>query len=230
VKAIPAADYKHNVDNLDIDVAFAEDLATNNIRIKRIFGGYNASYFSSYYHLMTEEQKLSMVEELTKQTAPDPKFRKWSAEPLEDGAVDRFVIDVDFESSHLIEKAGQRVLFKVGELIGPQVEMYRENDRMTEVENDYNRGYEREIRIRLPKGYSLKNGQELKFDVSYKDKDETPFVFRSDYVVKDGVLTITITEYYKQLYAPLKRYEDYRKVVNAAADFNKVTLVLEKAR
>ena len=68
VKEIPAADYTHNVDNLDIDVAFADDLATNNIRIKRIFGGYNASYFTAYYHLMTEEQKLSMVEELTKQT------------------------------------------------------------------------------------------------------------------------------------------------------------------
>ena len=230
VKAIPAADYKHNVDNLDIDVTFADDLATNNIRIKRIFGGYNASYFSSYYALMTEEQKLSMVEEITKQTAPDPKFRKWSAEPLEDGAVDRFLIDVDFVSSHFLEKAGPRILFKVGQLIGPQVEMYRENDRLTEVENDYNRGYEREIRIALPKGYSLKNGQELKFDVTYEDNEEMPFIFQSDYIVKDGVLTITIKEYYKQLYAPLKRYEDYRKVVNAAADFNKVTLVLEKVR
>ena len=230
VKAIPAADFIHNVDNLDIDVAFADDIASNKIRIKRIFGGYNATYFSPYYHLMTEEQKLSMVEELTKQTAPDPKFNKWTAQPLEDGPVDRFLIDVDFESAHFLEKAGPRILFKVGELIGPQVEMYREDDRMTDVENDFNRGYDREIRITLPKGYSLKNPQELKFNVTYKDNDQIPFLFQSDYSLKDGVLTITIQEYYKQLYAPVKRYEDYRKVINAAADFNKVTLVLEKAK
>lgn len=230
VKAIPAADYTHNVDNLDIDVTFADDLASNNIRMKRIFGGYNATYFSPYYHLMTEEQRLSMVEDLTKQTAPDPKFNKWTAQPLEDGPVDKFLLDVDFQSAHFLEKAGPRILFKVGELIGPQVEMYREDDRMTDVENDFNRGYDREIRIRLPKGYSLKNPQELKFDVTYKDSDQVPFLFQSDYNLKDGMLTITIKEYYKQLYAPVKRYEDYRRVINAAADFNKVTLVLEKSK
>lgn len=230
VKSIPPADYTQNVDNLDINVAFAADMSSNSIQIKRIFGGYNASYFSPYYHLMTEDQRLSMIEDLTKQTAPDLKFNKWSAQPLEDGPVDRFLVDVDFESTHFIEKAGPRVLFKLGELIGPQVEMYREDDRMTDLENEYNRGYEREIRIRVPKGYTIKNPQELKFDVTYKDGNEAPFLFQSDYSLKEDLLTVTIKEYYKQLYAPLARYEDYRNVINAAADFNKVTLVLEKIK
>lgn len=230
VKPIPAAEYIHNMDNLDIDVTFADDFSANNVKIKRIFGGYNSSFFAPYYHLMTEEQRLSMVEELTKQTAPDPKFNKWSAKPMEEGLVDQFLIDVDFESAHFLEKAGPRILFKVGQLIGPQVEMYREDDRMTEIENDFNRGYEREIRIRLPKGYMVKNLQDLKFDVTYKEKDEVPFLFQSDYAMKDDLLTVTINEYYKQLYAPMTRYEDYRKVINAAADFNKITLVLEKVK
>lgn len=230
VKPIPPAEYTSNLDNLDIDVTFADDFGSNNVKIRRTFGGYNSSFFAPYYHLMTEEQRLSMVEELTKQTAPDPKFNKWSAKPLEDGPVDEFLIDVDFESAHFLEKAGPRILFKVGQLIGPQVEMYREDDRMTEIENDFNRGYEREIRIHLPKGYAVKNLQDLKFDVVYKENDELPFVFQSDYNIKDGVLTVVIKEYYKQLYAPIARYEDYRKVVNAAADFNKVTLVLEKSK
>jgi hypothetical protein len=30
------------------------------------------------------------------------------------------------------------------------------------------------------------------------------------------------------MHLPIAFYEDFRKVVNAAADFNKVTLVLEK--
>ena len=33
-------------DNLDIDVMFNEDLASNQIHQKREFGGYNASYLA----------------------------------------------------------------------------------------------------------------------------------------------------------------------------------------
>lgn len=230
VKAIPAADYRHNVDNLDIDVTFAEDFSASMVKMKRIFGGYNAQYFSPYYHLMTEAQRLSMIEEMTKQTAPDAKVNKWTAKPLEDGPVDQFLIDVDFQSAHFLEKAGPRVLFKLGQLIGPQVEMYREDDRVTDIENEFNRGYDRAIRIQLPNGYTIKNPEDLRFDVTYRDKEETPYVFQSEYTLKEGLLTVTIKEYYKQLYAPLARYEDYRKVINAAADFNKITLVLEKAK
>ena len=230
VKPIPAAEFTHNMDDLDIDVSFTDDLSGNQIRIKRIFGGYNASYFNPYFHLMTEAQRLSMVEDLTKQTAPDPKIGKWMAQPLEDGPVDRFLVDVDFQSTHFLEKAGPRILFKVGELIGPQVEMYREDNRMTDVENDYNRGYDRIIKIKIPSGYTIKNPQDLKFDVTYRDGEKTPFLFQSDYTLEKQLLTVNIEEYYKEIMAPLKRYEDYRKVINAAADFNKVTLVLEKVR
>lgn len=230
VKVIPAAEYVYNTDDLDIDVSFNEDVTGNRIRIKRIFGGHNASFFTPYYHLMTQEQRLSMVEDLTRQTAPDPRIGKWSAAPLEDGPVDRFLVDVDFESAHFLEKAGPRILFKVGELIGPQVEMYREDDRMTDIENDYNRGYERIIKIKIPEGYTVKNPHDLRFDVTYREDDRTPYLFQSVYNLENQLLTVVIKEYYKEIIAPVKRYEDYRKVINAAADFNKVTLVLEKTK
>ena len=79
-----------------------------------------------------------------------------------------------------------------------------------------------------PKGYKVKNADDIKFNIAYRDQDLIPFLFKSDYIIKDNVLEITIDEYYKEIYAPLSRYEDFRKVVNAAADFNKITLVLEK--
>ena len=58
----------------------------------------------------------------------------------------------------------------------------------------------------------------------------SPFLFQSDYTIKDNILEISIKEYYKEIFAPLARYEDFRKVINASADFNKVTLVLEKGK
>jgi hypothetical protein len=64
--------------------------------------------------------------------------------------------------------------------------------------------------------------------VEYKDGDKVPFSFVSDYTENGNEVKVKIDEYYKELYAPLHRYEDFRKVINAAADFNKVTLVLIK--
>lgn len=230
VQEIPASDYAINFDNLNIDVKFSEDLSSNEVHQKREFGGYNASYFTPYYPLMGKENIQNLVEELTKQGAPDAKISNFKAEPLKKGLFDTFLFDVTFSSNHFLEKAGPRLLFKVGELIGQQTEMYRDDKRLLEVENDFNRLYDRKIVIQIPAGYSLKNPEVLKFDVVYKDGERTPFIFKSSYSVQGQALEILINEYYQDIKVPLARYEDFRKVVNAAADFNKVTLVLEKKK
>jgi hypothetical protein len=228
INVIPPTEYSVNVDNLDIDVVFSEDLASNQIHQKREFGGYNAAYLAPYYDVMSADQRTSMINDIIKQTAPDAVIKNSKAfvSPAEQG--NNFIVDVDFQSNHFLEKAGPRILFKAGELIGRQIEMYRDDERTTVVENEFNRKYYRTIRIHIPKGYKIKNADDLKFNIAYRDQDLIPFLFKSDYVIKENVLEITIDEYYKEIYAPLSRYEDFRKVVNAAADFNKITLVLEK--
>lgn len=228
IGVIPAADFAVNIDNLDIEVTFTEDLSSNQIRQKREFGGYNAAYLAPYYDVMSADQRTNMINEIIKQTAPDAVIKNSKAfvSPTEQG--NNFVVDVDFQSNHFLEKAGPRILFKAGELIGRQIEMYRDDERTTVVENEFNRKYYRTIRIHIPKGYKIKNADNLKFNIAYQDRDLVPFLFKSDYTIKDNILEIIIDEYYKEIYAPLSRYEDFRKVVNAAADFNKITLVLEK--
>jgi hypothetical protein len=230
IDEIPAINYEINTDNLDIKVSFNEDFSSAQIKQARVFGGYNATFFTPYYDLMTPDQRKQMIEELTRQTAPDANVTTWVAKPVPGKIVDNFLIDTDFNSTHFLEKAGPRILFKVGELIGPQIEMYRDDSRMNDVENEYNRGYDRNIEIKIPAGYQVKNLTDLNFNVVYRDKNETPFLFTSTYTVTGDLVKIHVIESYKQIFAPLSRYEDYRKVINAAADFNKVTLVIEKAK
>jgi hypothetical protein len=230
IDLIPAVPYDVSCDDLSVEASFNDDMSVNTIHQVREFGGYNAVFFAPYYDLMTEEQRLKMVEELTKQTAPDAVIKKWDGKPLPEKKAGNFVFDVSFETNHFIEKAGPRILFKVGELIGPQVEMYRDDKRVADIENEYNRGYERLIKINIPKGYTIKNPKDLKMDISFEDGNEKPFLFESDYELKDGLLTIKIKEYYKEIFVPVAKYEDFRKVINAAADFNKVTLILEKSK
>jgi hypothetical protein len=230
VKEIPAAPWNYNTDNLDITMKFAPDLSANDITVKRHFKGSNAGYITSYYHLMTEEQRSKMIEELMSSTAPGLIIKKWSGRTNFEGEVDEFIFDVNFASSHFLERAGPRVLFKIGLIIGPQSELYQESERKLPIENAFNRGYERTITVTIPDGYTIKNPDDLNFNVTYKDGEQVPFSFVSSYRIEGQQLILTINEYYKQLYAPLDRYEDYRKVINAAADFNKVTLILEKKK
>ncbi len=230
IKEIPAVDYSYNVDNLDVDIVFDEDLTSNQIRQVREFGGYNAAYFTPYYDIMSKDQRQEMIDQLTKQTAPDAVIHKWTAAASPHGNSNNFQVSTDFRSSHFVERAGSKILFKIGELIGPQIEMYRDDKRSVPIENDFNRMYNRIIKVRLPKGYKVKNADDLLMDIVYTDEDDVPFSFKAEYTIKDDILTVHIQEFYKEIYAPLSRYEDFRKVVNAAADFNKVTLVLERGR
>jgi hypothetical protein len=230
IKEIPAASYLANQDNLDIDVTFDEGLESNTITQRRSFVGYTADYFASFYEMLNEEKKKQMVEELIKQTAPDAQLGKWSARPIQKPDLDWFEMTGEFKTSTFIEKAGPRVLFKVGLIIGPQTEMYRDEQRTMSVENDNNRNYDRLIRIHIPAGYTIKNADQLKMDFAFNNDETNPYLFKSDYVIKGDVLELTISEFYKEIYCPLEKYEDFRKVINAAADFNKVTLILEKAR
>jgi len=227
LKEIPAMDYTANVDNLNIEVKFNEDFSASQVRSIREFSGYYASVLLPYYNLMTEEHRKNLAEQMTKEIAPDAEIKNFTVKPV-DAA--KFMVDVDFMSNHFLEKAGPRLLFKVGVLIGPQVEMYREEQRVTGIENEYNRGYDRLIRIHVPASYTIKNLKDLNFDIVYKDREKDPYLFQSSYVLNGSVLEIRIKEYYKEIFAPVDRYEDYRRVINAAADFNKVTLVFEKTK
>jgi hypothetical protein len=51
--------------------------------------------------------------------------------------------------------------------------------------------------------------------------------FKSDYTLEDNLVTVIIDEYYKKNTFPPSEYENYRKVINAAADFNKLILFIE---
>lgn len=230
VKEIPAASYLANQDNLDIDVRFDDGLESNTIRQLRSFTGYQANYMDSFNEMINEEKRRQMVDGLVKQTIPDAELKEWSVKSSEKNDLDWFQVDATFKTSGFIEKAGPKVLFKAGLLIGPQLELYRDDKRTMPVENDNNRNFDRIIRIHLPAGYTVKNADQLNMNLSYSGDENTPFLFKSVYATKGDMLEITITEFYKDIYVPLERYEDFRKVINASADFNKVTLILEKAK
>lgn len=51
--------------------------------------------------------------------------------------------------------------------------------------------------------------------------------FKSYFEMEGNVLKVTADEYYQKNYVPVEEFENYRKVINSAADFNEITLILE---
>jgi hypothetical protein len=59
-----------------------------------------------------------------------------------------------------------------------------------------------------------------------QDKEKAGFV--SSYTIQDNTIEVIIREYYDNTMYSISNYNDFQKVINAAADFNKISVVLQK--
>jgi hypothetical protein len=139
-----------------------------------------------------------------------------------------FVLNVTFDGKDLTKKAGENYLFSVGETIGKQMEFYQENKRTLPVEIDYPHLYTRKIKIVLPKGATVKNLDKFTMDFKTQINGKTEAAFESKYSKKGDEITIENTEFYHIINYPLSKFDEYKDVINAAADFNKIVIIVTK--
>jgi len=235
VQNIPCTDMDDNYDNLEIFIYFNDDLSIANIHLKRFMGGYTAMPIQPYYDYLPATNKSEIIQALVNLSNEDAQLTDVKVEnhninvsPLEKP----FIVEGNISVTTYLEKAGENYLFSIGKVIGEQVEMYQEKKRQNAVELNYPHKYLRDITFNVPENYEVKGLEKLKFNIASGDEDaedEQPSMgFISDYTVNGNQIKLTINEFYKQISYPVKQFEDFRKVINAAADFNKVVLVLEK--
>jgi hypothetical protein len=230
IKFIDPLSYDKNYDNLKVKVEFTNEILNPGISMERQMGGYYAQYFQPFYSYMPDENKKKTTESIMKDFVPGLELieTKVENEGLIYFGVRPFIVKSTFSSDNFIEKAGEKYLFKIGELIGVQVEMYKKEERKQPVENNFNRAYHREISFKIPEGYKISNAESLIMDVFMEEKGDRVIAFTSKYTIKDGTFNVVVDEYYKKLSFPIEEFDSYRKVINAAADFNKIALFLEK--
>ena len=227
IEYIPAEPAETTQNLIDVQIDLNEDLFEPTINLTREFTGYTAADIQPIYQLMDQEDQESLNRELMKlpgETAEVIEYEVLNTEPA-DINVKPLVYKGQIKYPELIQKAGDKLLLKVGELIGPQSALYDEHERKLGVENDHNRIYERTITIKIPEGYTIENIDDLNVDI--KELNNTA-LFVSSYEFTDQTLTVNVSEYYTQIAYPLSDYEAYRTVINAAANFNKIVLVIKK--
>jgi len=230
IKFIDPTDVKESEDNLSIDFSFdKDDFTLSHIKLSRSFSGYYAVYIQPFLNMINKETLDKLYDELIKSISENItiKDKKPSNDKPELFGVAPLKIEATIESNSFVDKAGKNYLFKLGELIGPQVEMYQEKERHLPLESGFQRKYERLIKVNLPKGYKINNLDKINIHNYYENEGDTLLAFHSYYELENNVLTVHAQEYYRLNEIGLDIFEDYRKVINSAANFNKIVLVLE---
>ena len=225
---IPTIDITHDV--MDIVVDFTTDIQNPKITSTVSFGGYSALNFQPIKDFVSAEQYKTVLKDVAENYTVQTEYKSLTSENDGTDFIGKkpFILKVTFDGKDLIQKGGENFLFSVGQTIGKQMELYQENKRTLPIEIDYPHSYLRTIKLILPVGVSIKNLDKLKMDKKVVSNGTNVALFNSTYSQSANEITISNEEYYKIINYPLNKFEDYKAVINAAADFNKIVLLLGK--
>jgi hypothetical protein len=233
VKFIEALPYNMNEDLLTINIDIENNFESLNLEIERMLTGYNATFIQPIFEIVPETETKAVITELLNLSDKDVELVDFG---LRNVSMDSFylkpftILGSASTKSSFYDKAGDRYLFKIGEVIGEQVEMYQEEERKLPVENEFNRNYVRRISFEIPDGYQVRNLDDLNISLSHEDQNGNETMgFHSSYEREGNLVTVDIKEFYKKLILPLDKFSAFREIINAAADFNKKVLIFEKS-
>lgn len=217
------------IHDLEITADLSQDPGACMLSFANSISGYYAP-LQCFYNYLDDDRKKELSESLVSYLVESGTVEELEVKNAESKlfGVAPFIVEGRVHTRKFSGTAGDKVLFKIGELIGPQVEMYTEDSRTLPVEEDFNRRFNRSIDIRLPEGWSVQNLEDLEHDVFLDIAGERKLAFQSSFTLKDGLLKVRVEEYYRSIRLPVEQFESYRSVINAAADFSKVALLLAK--
>jgi hypothetical protein len=220
-----------NKQNMEVEASFDNDLDSVTMQSKQILTGYAAANYRPIFVFMPKDKQDLTTKDILKSVGKSSNVIKMEVTntALTDLTDNKpLIIAGTLRSGELLEKAGNKLLFKAGEIIGQQVEMYQDKPRVLPVDMPYPNTQDRNIKVTLPDGYTVKNLKDLDFDVQFKKDGVASCGFICTHSLTGNLLEIKINEFYNEIHYPLSDFENFKRVVNASADFNKVVLVLEK--
>ena len=228
---IPMEPFDQSAQNMEVYAKLDASGDSIIMDCKQILKGYAAVSYRPIWAYLTKDKQDEAVKDIIRNVAKSENIQNIKTEntKLTDAWDNKsLVIGSTLHTAELIERAGNKLLFKVGELIGPQEQMYQEKPRQLPAEMPYPHILYRKLKFEIPDGYNIKNLDDLKIDIQHKNDGVLNMGFVSSYKVTGNLLDIDVMETYRDIQYPLSDFETFKKVINAAADFNKIVLVLEK--
>ncbi len=224
---------------IELPYFFSKDLATIQVDLTQLeqpivtsqitFTGDMAYNSQAYLYFASPRERELIEKDLFKNYNIQTDFITATVKniDIERIGLDPFIVEASYSATGLLKKAGTNFIFEIGAVIGKQMEFYSDKPRKLPIQLNSGRSYERTITLKLPQGYHIKNIEDLD-KVYYLDPENKSLAyFTITHQIKDNALIITNLEGYNFVELPVSYWDDYRKVINAAADFNKLSLVLE---
>ncbi|PLW92866.1 MAG: hypothetical protein C0592_08690 [Marinilabiliales bacterium] len=233
---IGVTDWKLSGDSIYQNVTIDPEELTAHVNTYRSQIGYKAMPVQAFYDVISDEDEFKyedMVDYLMAFYEIEPlpfvmdSVEFENGEP-EDILIKPFIMKGNFSGDELLEESAGHILVDVGLLIGPQAELYDSIPRTLPVDHGYTNHYYREIRVQIPDGYKVDNPEAFTMDVRLGEGASSTAWFTSEYKTEGNEFVIISEEAYTEIHYSLEDYEAFRDVVNAAANFNKLRLVLVK--
>lgn len=231
VKFIDAPDRNFSQDQMEINVSFASNLTSVEVELVRTLTGYFAMNFQPQFNKLDAEQRVNYEEALVRHMDKNMDVSKLEFLNVNktDILVKPFITKALGTSKSLVSTDDNLITFKIGMLIGEQSNLYDAETRQLPIENGFSRSYLRTLKITLPTGYTAENLDVLNKNFEVKNgKGNVAALFKSTYTLNGNVLTVTIEEWFEDIQLDASKYEDFRAVINAAADFAKTEITLRK--
>lgn len=229
IKPIPSNDYLKSFHNLIVKVTINANTLIATLDVVQTLMGYSAYYIQPVYGLLNDEQKKEVNKNYYTIAKPDlTKNVVVSNIDKEFILVKPFQIAYTQDLPDVIESAGDKFIFKVGELIGVQSELYQDKKRVSDGDIYFTHSLTRILEITIPDNYKITNADEIKIDKKCVIDGKDAAQFLSEYKIEGNKIIITAYEDYRVTKYPLVNFDGFKSVINAAADFNKKTLVFEK--
>lgn len=223
---IPGTEITH--DYMDITVDFTKDLENPLITSKMTYGGYSGLNFQPIKDFVSADQYKTMLKSISENYTLQSEYKTLTTENDGTEFIGKkpYILNLTFDGKDMIQKAGGNYLFSVGQTIGKQMEFYQENKRMLPIEIDYPHSYTRKIKIVLPEGAKIKNLDKFVMNFKTDLNGKTEAAFTSKFEQNKNEVTIENTEFYNIINYPLESFDQYKAVINAAADFNKIVVIV----
>jgi hypothetical protein len=231
IKFIEAPNKDFSVDDTQIQVHFLDDLKSIEFDLTRSLSGYFAVNFQPLFNRLDAEQRVNFENALVRNIDKNLKVSKLDFMNVDRADIHEkpFIVKATGTSASLVRSNGDTLFFKIGALIGEQTNLYDEENRQLPIEHGFSRSYKKQLKITLPKGHHINNIDELKKYLEVTNEDgKIAAMFESDYKINGDILTVYLEEFYEDIELPIHKYEAFRAVINASADFSKIELIIKK--
>jgi len=230
IKKLPVLPCSQNRDSLLVKVVCDFNKLKTDVVIHREMSGALGYTFQAFWEGIPEEKRKEIASEFFDMGDKNTSILSLKVinSSRTDIGVKPIIFDVNLTAHSLIESAGNDFILNIGKTIGTQSELYQTSKRKLPVNIEYVHSFYRKIEFNIPEGYKVSNLEDINMKVEMVENGRVSAFFTSWYEQTGNTIYVYSREVYPELEYPVTSFNEFRNVVNAAADFNKKVLIITK--